>query len=74
MAISDLDDFSPKDFGQGPPETILAFGSEEEEQKFVPILKKLGFKLTDIDLPGAEDIDEAYLVSDLIKHFTQTGN
>jgi hypothetical protein len=74
MAISDLDDFSPEDFGQGPPETILAFGSEEEEQKFLPTLKKLGFKLTDIDLPGAEDIDEAYLVSDLIKHFAQTGN
>lgn len=74
MAISDLDDFGPEDFGQGPPETILAFGSEEEEQKFLPTLKKLGFKLTDIDLPGTEDIDEAYLVSDLIKHFAQTGN
>lgn len=74
MAISDLDDFSPEDFGQGPPETILAFGSEEEEQKFMPIMKKLGFKLTDIDLPGSEDIDEAYLVSDLIKHYEKTGN
>lgn len=74
MAISDLDDFGPEDFGQGPPQTVLAFGSEEEEQKFVPTLKKLGLRLQDIDLPGTEDIDEAYLVSDLIKHFAQTGN
>ena len=74
MAISDLDDFGPEDFGQGPPETVLAFGSEEEEHKFLPMLKKLGLKLQDIDLPGTEDIDEAYLVSDLIKHFAKTGN
>jgi hypothetical protein len=37
------------DFGQGPPSTILAFGSEEEEHKYINALKKTGLTTTDID-------------------------
>ena len=52
MSISDLDDFSPEDFHQGPPHTIVVFGSEEEEAKFLPVLKNLKFNVHDIDEPG----------------------
>jgi len=65
MVISNLKNADKKDFGGGPPQTVIAFGSEEEEHKFLPMLKKLGLGLQDIDEP----VDEAYLASDLIIHF-----
>jgi putative chitinase len=65
MVISNLKNADKKDFGAGPPQTVIAFGSEEEEHKFLPMLKKLGLGLQDIDEP----VDEAYLASDLITHF-----
>lgn len=52
--ISDLDDADPADFGQGAPETVIAFGSEEEEHKLLPLLQRLGLKLKDIDQPVSE--------------------
>lgn len=59
MVISDLDDADPKMFGQGAPESIIAFGSEEEESKLLPLLKRLGLRIDDID-PEGVDVDEAY--------------
>ena len=37
------------DFGKGPPSTIISFGSEEEEHKYIQDLMKLGLDTTDID-------------------------
>ena len=47
--ISNLDNANPHDFGQGPPSTIVSFGSEDEEHKYINALKKLGLTTTDID-------------------------
>lgn len=49
MNISDLDDADPSEFGQGPPQTVIAFGSEPEEHKYLRQLKRLGLKVHDID-------------------------
>ncbi len=59
QVISDLDDADPAQFGQGAPQTVIAFGSEEEESKLMPLLKRLGLRIDDIDPEGA-DLDEAY--------------
>lgn len=64
MVISDLDDADPKSFGQGAPHTVIAFGSEEEEHKMLPLLKRLGLGLHDIDRP--EDVKKAHLAKDVI--------
>lgn len=47
--ISNLDGLGHHDFGQGPPSTIMAFGSEDEEHKYIDALKKTGLTTTDID-------------------------
>lgn len=47
--ISNLDQVDPSQFGKGPPSTIMAFGSEEEEHKYIAALKKLKLTTTDID-------------------------
>ena len=47
--INDLDDADPKDFGRGPPQTMLSFGSEEEEHRYIRDLKRLGLDITDLD-------------------------
>lgn len=47
--ISNLDKADPKMFGQGPPSTIMAFGSEDQEHEYISALKKLGLDTTDID-------------------------
>jgi hypothetical protein len=63
--ISDLDGLGHHDFGQGPPSTVLAFGSEDQEEKYIKNLKKLGLKTHDIDPPGLKgDIDEAKLFAE----------
>lgn len=64
MVISDLDDADPKAFGRGAPHTVIAFGSEEEEHKMLPLLKRLGLGLHDIDRP--EDVKKAYIAKDII--------
>ena len=56
--ISNLDHTKASDFGNGPPQTVMAFGNEEEEHKYFKKLKKLGLKTHDIDPPGYHDIDE----------------
>jgi hypothetical protein len=60
MTISDLDDAEPEDFGQGPPQTVLSFGSEPIEHKYIKALKRLKLKTTDIDPPGEKDVDENF--------------
>ena len=47
--ISNLKGLGQHDFGSGPPSTILAFGSEEEEHKYIDALKQTGLTTTDID-------------------------
>ena len=47
--ISNLKGANASDFGKGPPSTIMSFGSEEEEHKYINDLKKLGLTTTDID-------------------------
>lgn len=47
--ISDLDSVDPSKFGKGPPSTIMAFGSEPEEHKYIQDLEKTGLTTTDID-------------------------
>lgn len=47
--ISNLDQAKASDFGKGPPSTIMSFGSEPEEHKYIDRLKKLGLTTTDID-------------------------
>ena len=73
MVISDLDDANPAAFGKGAPSTVIAFGSEEEENKMLPLLKRLGLKLHDIDSP--EDVKKVIpakqLVTDLAEAFKQ---
>jgi hypothetical protein len=67
MVISDLDDANPADFGQGAPQTVIAFGSEEEESKLLPLLQRLGLRVDDIDPEGA-DLDEAYHAGELYEY------
>lgn len=47
--ISNMKGLGKHDFGKGPPSTIFAFGSEEEEHKYINALKKTGLTTTDID-------------------------
>lgn len=47
--ISNLKGLGKHDFGKGPPSTILSFGSEDEEHKYIDALKKTGLTTTDID-------------------------
>ena len=47
--ISNLKGLGHHDFGKGPPSTIMAFGSEPEEHKYIKDLEKTGLTTTDID-------------------------
>ena len=47
--VSNLKLAKPSNYGKGPPSTIMSFGSEEEEHKYINDLKKLGLTTTDID-------------------------
>lgn len=49
MHVSDLEGLGKHDFGQGPPQTVMAFGSEPLEHKYLKNLNKLGLKTHDID-------------------------
>jgi len=72
MAVSDLDDADPRTFNKGVPHTVFAFGSEEEEHKMVPLLKRLGFRLHDIDSP--QDYAKAIRAEDAIPHLEEMVN
>jgi len=47
--ISNLNRVDPKIFGKGPPSTIMSFGSEDIEHKYINALQNLGLETTDID-------------------------
>jgi hypothetical protein len=47
--ISNMDGLGKHDFGMGPPASIISFGDEETEHKFINNLKKTGLDVTDID-------------------------
>jgi hypothetical protein len=56
--MANLDHIDPDTLGKGPPQTILAFGSEPEEHKYMKQLKNLGLKVHDIDPSWYHDVDE----------------
>jgi hypothetical protein len=47
--ISNMKGLGKHDFGAGPPASIISFGDEETEHKFIQDLKKTGLDVTDID-------------------------
>ena len=47
--ISDLKGLGQHDFGQGPPSSVISFGDEDTEHKFIQNLKRTGLDVTDID-------------------------
>jgi hypothetical protein len=47
--ISNLKAADKSQFGKGPPSTIVSFGDEETEHKYIKDLKNLGLSTTDID-------------------------
>lgn len=49
MHVADLKGLGKHDFGEGPPSTILSFGSEDEEHEYIKDLEKIGLTTTDID-------------------------
>jgi hypothetical protein len=59
--ISNLKLANKDHYNQGPPNTVLAFGSEELENMYSHELRRLGLPTHDLDEPGEEDIDEAQL-------------
>ena len=58
MDISDMDDADPKDYNQGPPQTVIVFPSDEAEQGYLKQFKRLGLKTHDMDpdVAGGEDV------------------
>jgi hypothetical protein len=52
--ISNMKGLGKHDFGKGPPSTILSFGDEDLEHKYIDALKKTGLDTTDIDPKGHE--------------------
>lgn len=47
--ISNLQGLGKHDFGAGPPSTIVSFGDEDTEHKFIKDLKATGLDVTDVD-------------------------
>ena len=77
--ISNLKGLGKHDFGQGPPSTIISFGSEEEEHKYIKNLEKTGLTTTDIDPvdlkqpPGMprQKTDPTYNVDESVTNITE---
>ena len=49
QTISNLGRADKSQFGKGPPSTIMAFGDEDLEHKYIKALQNLGLTTTDID-------------------------
>lgn len=47
--IANMKGLGQHDFGKGPPSTIVSFGDEDEEHKFIGDLEATGLDVTDID-------------------------
>jgi hypothetical protein len=47
--IPNMKGLGQHDFGQGPPSTIISFGDEDTEHKFIGDIKATGLDVTDID-------------------------
>jgi hypothetical protein len=47
--ISNMKGLGRHDFGSGPPASIVSFGDEDTEHKFIQDLKRTGLDVTDID-------------------------
>jgi hypothetical protein len=47
--ISNLKGLGQHDFGKGPPSSIISFGDEDTEHKFIKDLEATGLDVTDID-------------------------
>ncbi len=47
--ISNMKGLGRHDFGQGPPDSIISFGDEETEHKFIQDLEKTGLDVIDVD-------------------------
>jgi len=47
--ISNLKGLGKHDFGKGPPSSIISFGDEDTEHKFIKDLEATGLDITDID-------------------------
>ena len=47
--ISNMKGLGKHDFGAGPPSSVISFGDEETEHKFIKDLKATGLDVTDID-------------------------
>jgi putative chitinase len=56
--ISNLDIANKAHYNQGPPHTVLAFGSEDLEHMYIQQLKRLGLNTHDLDEPDEDDLDE----------------
>jgi hypothetical protein len=56
--ISNLELANKDHYNQGPPHTVLAFGSEELEHMYSKQLKRLGLNTHDLDEPGEDPSDE----------------
>ncbi len=54
--VSNLKGLGKHDFGKGPPSTIMSFGDENLEHKYIDALKKTGLDTTDIDPPSHKKI------------------
>ena len=71
--ISDLKLANKAHYNQGPPHTVLAFGSEDLEHMYIKQLKKLGLKTHDLDEPGEDDVDEQIVNELKINNATGVG-
>lgn len=74
--ISRMKGLGQHDFGKGPPSTIISFGDEDTEHKFIGDLEATGLDVTDIDpadvkkRPGKTiKTDPTYNVDETLKEF-----
>jgi len=63
--ISNLELANKSHYNQGPPHTVLAFGSEDLEHMYIQQLKRLGLNTHDLDESDEDDLDEGQLVEDI---------
>lgn len=70
--IPNLKNVDRRQFGKGPPSTIISFGSEEGEHKYIKDLQRLGLSTTDIDPAShkkmrGQKVDPTYNVAESVK-------